>query len=98
MLASYQRGLRHGLPIALGYLFAGANIAYQGVFQALGRGVPSMVLCLVRQLLAALPLAWLFTLLPNPEVWCWAAFPVAEGIGLLVALVQRKRILPDVLT
>lgn len=84
--------------IALGYLFAGANIAYQGVFQALGRGVPSMVLCLVRQLLAALPLAWLFTLLPNPEVWCWAAFPVAEGIGLLVALVQRKRILPDVLT
>ena len=83
--------------IALGYLFAGANIAYQGVFQALGRGVPSMVLCLVRQLLAALPLAWLFTLLPNPEVWCWAAFPVAEGIGLLVALVQRKRILPDVL-
>lgn len=84
--------------IALGYLFAGANIAYQGVFQALGRGVPSMVLCLVRQLLAALPLAWLFTLLPNPEVWCWAAFPVAEGIGLLVALMQRKRILPDVLT
>ena len=84
--------------IALGYLFAGANIAYQGVFQALGRGVPSMVLCLVRQLLAALPLAWLFTLLPNPEVWCWAAFPVAEGIGLLVALVQRKQILPDVLT
>ena len=84
--------------IALGYLFSGANIAYQGVFQALGRGVPSMVLCLVRQLLAALPLAWLFTLLPNPEGWCWAAFPVAEGIGLLVALVQRKRILPDVLT
>lgn len=79
--------------IALGYLFAGANIAYQGVFQALGRGVPSMVLCLVRQLIAALPLAWLFTLLPDPEVWCWAAFPVAEGIGLLVALVQRKRIL-----
>lgn len=61
--------------IALGYLFAGANIAYQGVFQALGRGVPSMVLCLVRQLLAALPLAWLFTLLPNPEVWCWAGVP-----------------------
>lgn len=84
--------------IALGYLFAGANIAYQGVFQALGRGVPSMVLCLVRQLIAALPLAWLFTFLPDPEVWCWAAFPVAEGIGLLVALVQRKRILPDVLT
>lgn len=83
--------------IALGYLFAGANIAYQGVFQALGRGVPSMALCLVRQLLAALPLAWLFTFLPNPEVWCWAAFPVAEGIGLLVALVQRKRILSDAL-
>ena len=28
----------------------------------------------------------------------WEAFPVAEGIGLLVALVQRKQILPDVLT
>lgn len=71
--------------IALGYLFAGANIAYQGTFQALGRGVPSMLLCLVRQLIAALPLAWALTLLPHPEVWCWVAFPLAEGIGLVVA-------------
>ena len=76
--------------IAVGYLFAGANIAFQGIFQALGRGTPALVLCLVRQLIAALPLAWLLTCLPWPERWIWLAFPVAEGVGLLVALVQRR--------
>ena len=78
--------------IGAGYLFAGANIAFQGVFQALGQGMPSLILCLVRQLIAALPLAWLFTCLPNPELWIWLAFPLAEAIGLVVALFQDRHV------
>lgn len=78
--------------IGAGYLFAGANIAYQGVLQALGRGVSSLVLCLVRQLIAALPLVWLLTYLPNPERWVWLAFPLAEAIGLVLALFQRRHV------
>ncbi len=80
--------------IAPGYLFAAANIAFQGVFQALGRGLPSLVLCLVRQLIAPLPLAGLLACLPQPELWVWLAFPVAEGIGFLVALFQYRGVSP----
>ncbi|MGN1008569.1 MAG: MATE family efflux transporter [Butyricicoccus sp.] len=73
--------------ITLGYLFAGANIAYQGIFQALGAGIHSLVLSLIRLIIVALPLAWVFTKLPNAETLIWAAFPIAEGVALLVAFV-----------
>jgi len=46
--------------ITLGYLFVGANIAYQGIFQALGCGIRSLILSLVRLIVVALPLAWVF--------------------------------------
>lgn len=45
--------------ITLGYIFVGANIAYQGIFQALGKGIHSLVLSAVRLLIAALPAAWI---------------------------------------
>lgn len=54
--------------ITLGYLFVGANIAYQGIFQALGYGVSSLVLSLLRLIVVALPLAWVFTKLESAEV------------------------------
>lgn len=73
--------------ITLGYLFAGANIAYQGIFQALGAGIHSLVLSLIRLIVVALPLAWVFTKLPNAETLIWAAFPIAEAVALVVALV-----------
>ena len=34
--------------ITLGYLFVGANIAYQGIFQALGKGIDSLIISLIR--------------------------------------------------
>lgn len=43
-----------------GYLFAGANLAYQGIFQALGCGIRSLILSLMRLIVVALPLAWMF--------------------------------------
>ena len=51
--------------ISPGFLFAGANIALQGVFQALDCGIGSLVVSTLRLLVIVLPLAWLFTLLPN---------------------------------
>ena len=78
--------------VTLGYLFVGANIAYQGIFQALGCGVRSLIVSLIRLIVAALPLALLLSRLPNAETVMWAAFPVAEGLALAVALVLMRRI------
>lgn len=78
--------------ITLGYLFAGANIAYQGIFQALGAGVHSLVLSLIRLIVVALPLAWVFTKLPNAETLIWTAFPIAEGVALVAALFLMRQV------
>ena len=72
--------------ISVGYVFAGINIAFQGVYQALGYGVRSLVLSLLRLILIPLPLALSFTFCANADLLVWAAFPVAEAIASLFAL------------
>lgn len=83
--------------VSAGFLFAGANIAFQGVFQALNCGAQSLVISLLRQLVPVLPLALLFTMLPNAESTVWLAFPVSELVAAVVAVcimrsVKRKKI------
>ncbi len=71
--------------IATGFLFAGGNIAVQGVFQALGCGLDSLVVSLLRLCVIALPLAWAFAQLENAAVMIWWAFPIAELIAVLAS-------------
>ena len=78
--------------ITLGYLFAGVNISLQGVFQSLDYGVHSLILSVVRLLVPALPLAWLFTGSADAEKLIWWAFPVSELCGTVTALVFMKNI------
>lgn len=78
--------------VTLGYVFAGANIAFQGVFQALGFGIRSLAVSLVRLIVVTLPLAWLLTLLPDAANQIWLAFPIAEACGLAAALALHRRV------
>ena len=78
--------------VTLGYLFVGANIAFQGIFQALGNGVRSLIISLIRLIIVALPLAWVFTLFDGAENLIWIAFPIAEAAALVVALIFMKQI------
>ena len=71
--------------IAAGFLFAGGNIAVQGVFQALGCGLNSLIVSLLRLCVVVLPLAWLFAKLENATFMIWWAFPIAELVALAVA-------------
>ncbi len=80
--------------IAPGFLLAGVNISLQGVFQALGSGMGSLVVSLLRLLVVVLPLAWVFTLLSNASFMIWFAFPIAEAVAAIVAgafLVRVRR-------
>lgn len=72
--------------IAAGFLFAGGNIAAQGVFQALGCGLDSLIISLLRLCVIVLPLAWLFTKLENASFMIWWAFPIAELAALAAAV------------
>ncbi len=77
--------------IACGFLFAGVNIALQGVFQALGCGLSSLIVSVLRLFLIVLPLAWVFSRFANAEFMIWFAFPIAELVAFLAALLLMKR-------
>lgn len=49
--------------ISISFIFAGINVAYQGIFQALDGGVQSLIISLLRQLVLILPLATAYKLL-----------------------------------
>lgn len=48
--------------ISISFIFAGINVAYQGIYQALGGGIESLVISLLRQLVIILPLAGIFSI------------------------------------
>lgn len=77
--------------ISAGFLFAGANIAIQGVFQALGCGGSSLVVSLLRLCVIVLPLAWFFTGFSNAEFMIWFAFPIAELVAMIVTFILLQR-------
>ncbi|MBO6264019.1 MAG: MATE family efflux transporter [Clostridia bacterium] len=66
--------------IVFGYIFMGANISFQGIFQALGKGVSSLILSIIRLVVPALPLLWLFASVGG-EGLIWWAFPISEAIA-----------------
>lgn len=81
--------------VTLGYLFAGANIAYQGIFQALDSGLTSLVVSLLRLIIIALPLAYIFTKLNNATTIIWTSFPIAEGVAMIIAIFIMKALKRD---
>ena len=82
--------------ISISFLFAGINVAYQGIYQALDGGIESLVISLLRQLIIILPLAGVFSLfVRNGQMGVsliWWAFPITEIVSCFVGYVFLKRI------
>lgn len=82
--------------ISISFIFAGINVAYQGIYQALDGGMESLVISLLRQLIIILPLAGIFSVLVrNGQAGVsliWWAFPITEIISCIVGYVFLKRI------
>lgn len=81
--------------ISVSFIFAGANIAFQGIFQALEGGLESLIVSVCRQFLFVLPVAWLFAkLLGNSSDmrWViWMTFPITEILSAAIALGMMRR-------
>ncbi len=82
--------------ISISFIFAGMNIAYQGIYQALNRGIESLVISLLRQLIIILPLSGIFSVFVRNgqagTVLIWWAFPITEFLSCAVGYVFLKRI------
>lgn len=82
--------------ISISFVFAGFNVAMQGVFQALEGGLESLVISVCRQIVFVLPVAWLFAkLVRQTQVSysvIWLTFPIAEVVTAVVAAALMIRI------
>lgn len=84
-----------GIPalraISLSYLFPGFCIITLSAFQALGHGVKSLIISLVRQLVVLLPTAYLLSLTGKLDL-VWFSFPVAEIAAVLMCVFMLIRV------
>ena len=78
-----------GIPalriISTSFVFAGVCIALSSVFQALGKGLFSMLVSFARQLVVLVPVAYLFSLSGNINM-VWWAYPIAEIMSIAVSM------------
>ena len=82
--------------ISISFVFAGANIAFQGVFQAMNGGIASLIVSVCRQIVFVFPFAFAFARIaketPDMQSLVWATFPIAEILTLIIAIYLFKRL------
>jgi putative MATE family efflux protein len=88
-------GVRALRIISLSYAFAAFTLVCQGVYQALGNGMYSFIITLMRVVVVLLPVLYIFSkLLPHGQVLThiWWAFGMAEGFSAVVGAFLLRRI------
>ncbi len=84
-----------GIPalrtISLSFVFAGFCVVASGVFQALGNGILSLAVSVIRQLVVLLPAAYLLSL-SGTVTAVWWAFPIAEIASVIFSALFLKRV------
>ena len=90
-----------GIPalrtMSISFLYAGICIVCSGMFQALGKGVYSLIVSLARQLIVLLPVAYAFAKFTRNLELVWLSFPIAEVVSVILsiamALQTKKKII-----
>lgn len=77
--------------ISLSFIFAAFGIVTSGMFQALGNGIMSLIVSVVRQLVLILPVAYLLSLSGDVNL-VWLAYPIAEGFSVIASILFMIRI------
>ena len=82
--------LEIGIPalriICTCFLFAALGIVCSTLFQAVGRGIYSLIVSLMRQLVVLVPAAWILAQVTHQVGAVWWSFPIAECVSLVVSL------------
>lgn len=82
--------------ISISFLFAGFCIVVGSVFQALGNGIYSLIVSVVRQLIILLPVAWLLAKSGNVNL-VWLSFPIAELASVALSAFFMRKIYKDII-
>lgn len=77
--------------ISIHFLMAGISIISSAAFQALGSGVLSLIVSLIRQVFVLIPAAYLLSLTGNVNN-VWWSFPIAEIVAVIICVMFLKRL------
>ena len=81
--------LSMGIPavriMSTAFIFAGFSVTCSGMFQAVGKGIRSLLMSFCRQLVLILPIAYFISIVFNLS-FVWYAFPIAELGSLTLAI------------
>ncbi|MDR1272259.1 MAG: MATE family efflux transporter [Clostridiales Family XIII bacterium] len=80
--------------VSVGFLGAAVVIILIGFFQAVAHAAFATIISLVRQLIVILPLAYVFTKYFGVYKFWWA-YPIAEYVALIMALIFFRKIYRD---
>lgn len=78
--------------IGIGFMFSAVSTVFAGVFEALGKGVESLMVSLMRQLVILVPVSLVLVRFLG-VTGVWAAFPISEMIAMMIAIVLLRRTL-----
>jgi multidrug efflux pump len=78
--------------ISVGFIFSGINVLLQGICQALGNGTISLIISAFRLIVGVLPLAAILATIQGSEKFLWIAFPIAEIISFVIAVILTYRL------
>lgn len=86
--------IRIGVPalrmLSFSFIFVGGSIVMTSAFQALGNGVWSLFVFIVRLLVPALPLAAAFGMIGGTTM-IWAALPISDLCGVTLSAILMKK-------
>ena len=92
-LAGYDQTQQPEEPmISTAFIFAGFSVTCSGMFQAVGKGVYSMIVSMARQLFVILPVAYFLSKAMNSVNGVWAAFPIAEVFSVIISTIFLLRV------
>lgn len=101
MFGAADEVVKLGIPalrvLSLSFCLAGVGIILSSVFQAIGNGVLSLIMSLIRQLVVILPVAFILNILFGVNA-VWYAFLIAEGVSLALGLILYKKVYTNVLS
>lgn len=88
MFKADELTLQYGIPafkvISLSFIPAAIGISFSTLFQAVGKGIRSMLMSILRQLVMLLPVAFLLAQISLEDIWY--AFPISEVVCLAFAI------------
>lgn len=77
--------------ICLSFLGAAVGITFSSAFQAIGKGIYSLLMSICRQMLVILPVAWILGNLWGLNA-VWFSFLIAEVVSLILAIFMYKHV------